>query len=572
MTTVAPPPPPPPPIPAAATPAPQPVLVVADPPAAAARLLVGAILDGTVTAAPDKGTLQLKTPLGALSAQPLTTLTAATLPRGSALVLQVLSASPRFQLQINSIDAKPPFRAFAGGAVWTAGKGGVAAATMGKTATMDKAATGIRGGLPPLAAGTRFTATLTTPARTTDTTQTAQTAQTAKSTGGPIGKTAGVFKSRLWALTGIRKGAKSTAGQAAKTHSTIRSTALSTSRATVKGGAPGGGGARNASVLPTGTQVPMRVAAVAAATAAARRPAAAGGPLIINQGGRITGTVAGVTTSGNPVFRTPGGSMVLGVRAETEEGSSVTLEVIGRPKIPSRNVPGQSPAEGNEIIDTGRWPALGETLTLLAAANPAAARHLAARVIPRLDSSLSAGTLFFISALRGGDLRGWLGEGLERTLQRLRPGLLGRLGDDFKTIRRTTNDPKGGEWRSMLIPLLSGEGIEHIRLHMRRHDDGDGEGAGDDKAEARFIIDLSLSRMGRMQLDGLVRGGESKRLDLIVRSPSPLSPAMREDIRRIFRDAGEATGIKGGVTFQAAANFIDIGRTNDVTGNEGLTV
>ncbi len=563
MTTVAPPPPPPP-VPAAAAPAPQPALTVANPPAAATRLVVGAILEGTVTAAPDKGALQLQTPVGTLTARPLTTLpalTAAALPRGSALVLQVLSASPRLQLQITSIDAKPPLRALATGAVWAAGKAG---------ATTGKAAAGIRGGPPPLAAGARLTATLTTPARTTDTAAAPEAVGTAavKGGGGLIGKTTGVLKSRFWALTGIRKGAKAAAGQAGKAQSTAQPTIRSTFRATAKGGAPATG-AINARVLPAGTQVPVRVAIVEPAPAAGRRPAATGGPLILNQGGRITGTVAGVTTSGNPVFRTPGGAMVLGIRAWAAEGSSVTLEVIGRPKIPGQDITRPSPTGGNEIIDAGRWPALGETLTLLAGANPAAARQLAARVIPRLDSSLSAGVLFFISALRGGDLRSWLGESIERTLQRLRPGLLDRLGDDFRTVSRTTDDPKGGEWRSVLIPLLGGESIEHIRLHTRLHGDDD---EADDKAEARFIVDLNLSRVGRMQLDGLVRGGATKRLDLIVRSPAPLTPAMREDIRRIFRDAGEVTGIKGGVTFQAAAKFIDIGRNGGGEGNEGLTV
>ncbi len=576
MTTVVPPPPPPPPppVPAAATPAPQPTLTVANPPPPAMRLAIGAIFDGTVTAAPDKGTLQLQTPAGILTAEPPAALPAAALPQGSALVLQVLSVSPRFQLQINFIDAKPPLPNIAAGVAGAAGK------------ATGKAAAGIRGELPALAAGTRLTATLMTPARTTDTAAAPEAGKAeAKGAGGLIGKAAGALGNGLWALTGIR-GAKAAAAKAAKTPSTllspVRSAARSISRATAqyafqaaaKSGAPpvaGAGGASNANVLPAGTQVPVRVVMVEPALTAGRRPTPAGGLLILNRGGRVTGTVAGATMSGNPVFRAPGGDMALGVRAVPAEGSSVTLEVIGRPKIPSQDVLRPNPTGGNEIIDTGRWPALGETLTLLAATNPPAARHLAAQVIPRLDSSLTSGMLFFISALRGGNVRGWLGEGVERTLQRHRPGLLGRLGDDFRAISRTADDPQGGEWRSVPIPLLGGESLEQIRLHIRRH--GDDDETGDDKAQSRFIVDLSLSRMGRMQLDGLVRGGESKRLDLIVRSPSPLTPAMREDIRRIFSAAGEATGIKGGVTFQATpANFVDVGRTGDGAENEGLTV
>ena len=46
---------------------------------------------------------------------------------------------------------------------------------------------------------------------------------------------------------------------------------------------------------------------------------------------------------------------------------------------------------------------------------------------------------------------------------------------------------------------------------------------------------MELSQLGRMQLDGLVRGG-NKRLDLIVRSATPLPGHMRDDIRRIFSE------------------------------------
>ena len=179
-------------------------------------------------------------------------------------------------------------------------------------------------------------------------------------------------------------------------------------------------------------------------------------------------------------------------------------------------------------------------------------------VVPRPDAQLAANVLFFLAALRGGNVRTWLGDGPSRALQRQKPDLLSRLGDEFRTIGRMADEPVSGDWRIAVVPFNSGEELQQIRFFMRRHgaeDDEDEEG-GD--PGTRFIVDVELSRLGRMQLDGLVRGGD-KRLDLIVRSASPLPRHMRDDIQGIFQDACQLTGMTGAATFQCAPpNFIEI--------------
>jgi hypothetical protein len=94
----------------------------------------------------------------------------------------------------------------------------------------------------------------------------------------------------------------------------------------------------------------------------------------------------------------------------------------------------------------------------------------------------------------------------------------------------------------------------------------------DDKGdtETRFVLDVGLSRLGRIQLDGLI-GERDKRLDLIIRSQQPLPGAMRNDIRDIFINAGEITGMKGGLSFQAAPpNFVEIPASAPSTAGTGL--
>jgi hypothetical protein len=63
---------------------------------------------------------------------------------------------------------------------------------------------------------------------------------------------------------------------------------------------------------------------------------------------------------------------------------------------------------------------------------------------------------------------------------------------------------------------------------------------------------LELSRIGAMQLDGLVR---PQRLDMIIRTHEPLSADMRIDLTGIFADSLEAAGYAGGLSFQATPTF-----------------
>jgi hypothetical protein len=98
-------------------------------------------------------------------------------------------------------------------------------------------------------------------------------------------------------------------------------------------------------------------------------------------------------------------------------------------------------------------------------------------------------------------------------------------------------------------------GLEQFQMHTR----GQFE-KGDDGIEnkcTRFIIDVSLSRLGRIQLDGFVRG-KGKRLDLIVRSDSPLPKKMRRDISKVYIDFTEAVAVSGQITFQADQKFVEI--------------
>ncbi|HIJ42503.1 MAG: hypothetical protein QF511_02635 [Rhodospirillales bacterium] len=557
MTTVVPPPPstPPPPMPP-----PPPTMTVVNPPSSLVLVSLGSMLEGRVVADNGQGQFQLQTSHGVLTVN-----ANVLLPKGGALVLQLLGLAPRVQLQISTIDGKPPHLALQS----RAGIFPAAAAAKGTAASTAVPGPGSGGVFPVnLTVGTTVAATFLRPASGIAGATAAgplaggksdQVAPAAASGGGKQSQRSGL-KATLKALAGKVAGGGFLGGRVSAHGSPP---AGAEARAGSKGAAAQNTGSQQARggavVLPSGTRVNVRIVALQPASQTAVGAAAPppGGSAVLAAGQSLTGTVTGATASGHPIVLTAGGTLALATRGPLPAGSRVTFEVTGQPVPPKTPAAANSLAWRSDSMLSRQWPSLSETLDVLQETNPAAAQHLIHAVIPRLDSQLAANILFFLAALRGGDMRGWLGEGVERSLQRDRPNLLGRLRDDFRKLGRGGEEPAKTDWRVIPIPLYNGADIEQIRLFTRRHG---GEDRDQDKGQGgiRFVIDLNLSRLGRLQLDGMVRD-HRKNLDLIVRTADALPSEVRDNIRLIFQEANEVTGIVGGIAFQAKPpNFVEV--------------
>ncbi|MBU2091862.1 MAG: hypothetical protein KKB63_14990, partial [Alphaproteobacteria bacterium] len=198
-----------------------------------------------------------------------------------------------------------------------------------------------------------------------------------------------------------------------------------------------------------------------------------------------------------------------------------------------------------------QWPALQEALAQL---NPAMAQALVQSSIPKPGTQMAGALLFFMAALRGGDLRGFLGEPAMRALggRDGRAPLLGRLSEDMGRMTRTAPDSAGTEWRAFYIPVFDGQDLQQLRLFLRGQNE-DGEAGADGTGSGhRFLIDLDLSRIGPLQLDGLAR---KERLDLIVRTHRRLPVEIRRDIDALFVETAERVGLQGQVSFQSTPHF-----------------
>jgi hypothetical protein len=204
------------------------------------------------------------------------------------------------------------------------------------------------------------------------------------------------------------------------------------------------------------------------------------------------------------------------------------------------------------------WPALEEALQISNAIAPDAAAALRGTIpSPTSPARLVPTVLFFLAALRMGNLEGWLGERNMDTLKQSgRRDVISRLTSDFRGIARQAQEVLSGDWRGISLPLLDRDDIDMIQFftrqqHVEDEDENteskDGE-RGDGKA-TRFLLNLRLSRLGDVQIDGFLRHQQT--LDVFLRTRTPLPADTRQDILRAFHDGLEQAGLSGGqIAFQ----------------------
>ncbi|QCO17761.1 hypothetical protein D3869_21460 (plasmid) [Azospirillum brasilense] len=265
----------------------------------------------------------------------------------------------------------------------------------------------------------------------------------------------------------------------------------------------------------------------------------------------LKGTVAGSTPQGQPILATPQGMLALNVQASLPQGSAVTAALTDPAKA-LQTAPPPLAAEPGPLSERD-WPAMRQLLTALAGVDRSAAQALIGTVMPQPNRKLGAAMSFFLSAIRGGDARGWLGDDAASALEKSGQGsLLSQLEREFRSLQQQAGDPLPGDWRPYTLPMMDANGLLPIKLHIHpinSEEDGKTGRKGGDKG-SRFLLDLDLSRLGPMQLDGLV---QPNRFDLILRSHTPLAPEIRLDLIQIFADSIRAVGYIGGLSFQSGA-------------------
>ena len=222
------------------------------------------------------------------------------------------------------------------------------------------------------------------------------------------------------------------------------------------------------------------------------------------------------SAGGNRIhLQTEAGTLTLRSKVALPPGTQLTLQILPRPGTILPLTTADRTAQQITALAHG-WPALEESLQVLATAAPEAAAHFQAAKLPQPGPQLTSGIVFFLSAIRGGRLQDWLGADLVRNLSEQSQGtLISRLADDFSQLAHLAAEPVSGEWRTALLPFLHEGVFQQLRIYLRDRDQDQPSSDGEDDQGTRFVVEAELSQLGALQLDGLVR---QQRFDLIVRT------------------------------------------------------
>ncbi len=214
----------------------------------------------------------------------------------------------------------------------------------------------------------------------------------------------------------------------------------------------------------------------------------------------------------------------------------------------------------NPLLQGFQWPAMDDLFLNLQQSSPQAAVSLS-RSIPNAGNPAQIATtaMAFIAAVRSGDIGGWLGQQKTDALQRIgKSDILNSLSQSGRsgTPAPAADAVSSSDWRAVPLPMFWEGEIHRITLYTRREGDGQQQDQNDKQDQTRFVFDLSLSRMGDIQLDGYLR---DKRLDLVVRAQNAFSLPMQQTMRQAYSGALDQTELSGELNFQGSTkNWVHV--------------
>ena len=308
---------------------------------------------------------------------------------------------------------------------------------------------------------------------------------------------------------------------------------------------PQAAGTTQISALRPGSPAPT-AAALPVSTGSTSSPVAAPSAAFTPAPNVIAGTV-GLSNGSITLLDTPVGRLALDQRLDLAPGTLVSLERLDAPSgnAPTANAQAlSSPALGSD------WPALNDALQTLERVAPGLASQLRADLTPSTAPRLAATLLFFVGVLNGD--ANWPSDSIAAALAGAgRADLRNRLQKDLGELRRLGGEQAKGDWRVLTLPLMDEGSVQPLRLYVRRDPENE---TPQQRAErgSRFVLDLDMSRLGALQLDGLVRKG---RFDLVLRSHEPMAADIKSDMATIFRNSLAASGFNGDIAFVATARF-----------------
>ncbi len=300
-------------------------------------------------------------------------------------------------------------------------------------------------------------------------------------------------------------------------------------------------GTRYIADLVASAPVPSAPAAPAgsAATTSAIEPGAGDPADFQPQTASLSGRVLPPGPDGRTLVETALGTLALPAGVTLPAGTAVRLDIaaVAPPSAASAAV---SPAGPSGFLEQILTALMGGTAALAEQAGEMLALPATGELL------LASAWAFIVDAKRRVAVRDLAAVVRQALADAGRPDLAERFGAssaDLGTVRPPAT-PEG--WTVVTLPFLGLSGEQPVRVYTRPAGQ---DGEGGDRPEARgerIVVEVTLTRLGAMQFDGLVR---ERRFDLVIRTPAELDPGLRAVIDRAFQGALAECGYGGDLLY-----------------------
>jgi hypothetical protein len=276
--------------------------------------------------------------------------------------------------------------------------------------------------------------------------------------------------------------------------------------------------------------------------AAARRAPSAERPAAET---RRTGTVVS-TTPTETIVDTELGRLAMPAALDAPRGSLLIFSLVRAPAASPLPAPdGSTPATPERAARQ-----LEQALDAARAAAPELVGRLERALQPGGPERILAALVNFVAASRGRALDPIAAVAQEIAGPAHREAAAA-LREAAAALAAAQPHEAAAPFQPVAVPLMDGPAVQMLTIYLPHERDGGGGDAGEADA-SRFAVEVELSRLGALQLDGLVR---SKRLDLVLRSRRALPVALRQELAAAFRDSLAASGFAGEIAFAVSARF-----------------
>ncbi len=257
---------------------------------------------------------------------------------------------------------------------------------------------------------------------------------------------------------------------------------------------------------------------------------------------QIVATVTGSGANGQAILQSDDAAFYVKQAVDAPTGTKLilTVEQAKAPALQTLTAP-----------DATNITNLQTALNTIAQNNPQLAQQILNNHIPQPTAALSGALLFFMSAFKQSNIRTWLGSDAVDALTRAgKFELLERIAQDMESTGQAVRDPVVGEWHSYPVPLYNNGQFQMMNFYVHNDPNQQGNTGSIDaarKLHTRFVIDVRMSMLGPLQLDGFV---QQKKLDVIIRSEHALPTGLHQELRQVYINAISSIDYTGSLNFQ----------------------